>query len=42
MSNAVLGVLSTAFGTSVAFGYSTVLFAAGVWLLWRVRGAKPI
>ncbi len=42
VSSAVVGVLWTAFGTSVAFGYSAVLFAAGAWLVWRVREAKPI
>ncbi|MFN3407365.1 MAG: MFS transporter [Limisphaerales bacterium] len=37
VSSAVVGLLWTAFGTSVAFGYSAVLFAAGAMLVWRLR-----
>ena len=37
LSSLMVGVLWTAFGTSVAFAYSTVLFAAGSWLVWRTR-----
>lgn len=37
LSSLVVGVLWTAFGTSVAFAYSTVLFAAGAWLVWRLK-----
>lgn len=37
LSSLVVGVLWTAFGTSVAFGYSTVLFIAGTVLIWRAR-----
>ena len=36
VSSAVVGVLWTAFGTSVAFGYRAVLFAAGAVLFARV------
>lgn len=39
VSSVVVGVLWTAFGTSVAFGYSAVLFAAGALLVLRL-GAK--
>ncbi len=36
LSSLVVGVLWTAFGTSVAFGYSTVLFVAGALVIgWR-------
>ncbi|MCG3148871.1 MAG: hypothetical protein PCFJNLEI_02320 [Verrucomicrobiae bacterium] len=35
LSSVVVGVLWTAFGTAVAFAYSTVLFSAGAWLIWR-------
>ena len=38
-SSVAVGVLWTAFGTSVAFGYSTVLFAAGAVLVLRSGGA---
>jgi len=38
VSSLVVGALWTAFGTSVAFGYSAVLFAVGAWLVIRVRG----
>ena len=36
-SSMVVGVLWTAFGPSVAFGYSAVFFAAGGVLVWRLR-----
>jgi MFS family permease len=38
LSSAVVGVLWTTFGTPVAFAYSTVLFAAGAWLIWQANG----
>ena len=37
VSSLVVGGLWTAFGTSVAFGYSAVLFTAGALLVLRVR-----
>lgn len=37
VSSLVVGGLWTAFGTSVAFGYSAVLFAAGALLVLRVK-----
>lgn len=37
VSSAVVGVLWTAFGTQVAFGYSAALFLAGAALVWRLR-----
>jgi mannose/fructose/N-acetylgalactosamine-specific phosphotransferase system component IID len=37
VSSLVVGGLWTAFGTSVAFGYSAVLFAAGALLVLRAR-----
>ncbi|MCX7886100.1 MAG: MFS transporter [Verrucomicrobiae bacterium] len=37
VSSAVVGLLWTAFGAPVAFAYSTVLFAAGAFLVWRWR-----
>lgn len=37
LSSFVVGVLWTSFGTSVAFGYSTALFAAGAILMWRLQ-----
>ena len=37
LSSIMVGALWTAFGTSVAFGYSAVLFAAGALLVLRVR-----
>lgn len=37
LSSIVVGALWTAFGTSVAFGYSAVLFAAGALLVLRLR-----
>ena len=36
LSSIVVGSLWTLFGTSVAFGYSTVLFLAGGWLVLRL------
>ncbi len=35
LSSIIVGALWTAFGTSVAFGYSAGLFALGSWLVWR-------
>lgn len=37
LSSIIVGALWTAFGTSVAFGYSAVLFAAGAVLVLRLR-----
>jgi MFS family permease len=37
LSSLVVGILWTAFGTPVAFAYSTVLFIAGATLIWRTR-----
>jgi len=37
ISSVMVGVLWSAFGTAVAFGYSTALFFAGALLLTRVR-----
>jgi len=37
LSSLVVGVLWTAFGTPVAFAYSTVLFIAGTVLIWRSK-----
>jgi MFS family permease len=37
LSSIVVGVLWTAFGTAVAFGYSTVLFTLGALLVLRIR-----
>ena len=37
LSNMVVGTLRTAFGMSVAFGYSPVLFAAGALLVWKLH-----
>ncbi|MGH7971946.1 MAG: MFS transporter, partial [Limisphaerales bacterium] len=42
VSSIVVGALWTAWGTSVAFGYSAVLSVMGAWLIWRTareRGA---
>ena len=36
LSSIIVGTLWTAFGTSVAFGYSAVLFVAGAVLVWRL------
>ena len=36
LSSIIVGVLWTAFGTQVAFGYSAVLFLAGSWLVLRL------
>lgn len=37
LSSVIVGALWTAFGTSVAFGYSSVLFTAGAFLVLRTR-----
>jgi hypothetical protein len=37
LSSIVVGALWTAFGTTVAFGYSAVLFALGALLVLRIR-----
>lgn len=37
VSSIIVGTLWTAFGTSVAFGYSAVLFAVGAVLVWRLK-----
>jgi MFS family permease len=39
VSSIVVGALWTAWGTQVAFAYSTVLFAAGALAVWRLRNA---
>jgi MFS family permease len=39
LSSIIVGTLWTAYGTSVAFGYSAVLFAAGAVLVVRLRTA---
>ena len=39
VSSVVVGALWTAWGTQVAFAYSTVLFAAGATAVWRLRKA---
>jgi MFS family permease len=36
VSSMVVGALWSAVGTSLAFGYSAVLFALGSWLVWRI------
>jgi MFS family permease len=41
LSSIIVGVLWTAMGTSVAFGYSAVLFSLGALLVLRTRPAKP-
>jgi len=42
LSSIIVGTLWTAFGTSVAFGYSAVLFAAGALLVLRLQsGPSP-
>jgi MFS family permease len=38
LSSIIVGTLWTAFGTSVAFGYSALLFAAGALLVLRLGG----
>jgi MFS family permease len=42
LSSIVVGALWTAFGTTVAFSYSAVLFALGALLVLRTRPAKPL
>lgn len=42
LSSIIVGVLWTAKGTSVAFGYSAALFALGTLLVLRTRPAKPV
>lgn len=42
LSSIIVGTLWTAFGTSVAFGYSAVLFAAGAWMVLRVRSGLHV
>jgi MFS family permease len=41
ISSAVVGLLWTAFGTQVAFGYSGVLFVLGGVLVWRASATIP-
>jgi MFS family permease len=41
LSSIVVGALWTAFGTSVAFGYSAALFAAGAVLVGQLRPSPP-
>jgi len=40
VSSIVVGVLWSAWGTSVAFSFSAVLFVAGAWLMFRVRTTR--
>jgi len=42
LSSIIVGALWTAAGTSVAFGYSAVLFSLGALLVLRTRPAKPV
>jgi MFS family permease len=42
LSSIIVGALWTAMGTSVAFGYSAVLFSLGALLVLRTRPAKPV
>jgi MFS family permease len=42
LSSIVVGALWTAMGTSVAFGYSAVLFSLGALLVLRAKPAKPV
>jgi len=42
LSSIIVGVLWTAVGTSVAFGYSAVLFSIGALLVLRTRPATPV
>jgi MFS family permease len=42
LSSVIVGALWTAFGTSVAFGYSAVLFSLGAVLVLRTRPATPV
>ncbi|MEO5720572.1 MAG: MFS transporter [Chthoniobacterales bacterium] len=42
ISSVVVGLLWTAFGTAVAFGYSAFLFFAGALLLMRINLTKPV
>ena len=36
VSSLIVGLLWTVFGTTVAFGYSAVLFLTGAWMVWRL------
>jgi hypothetical protein len=40
LSSIIVGALWTAFGTSVAFGYSAVLFITGSFLVLRLTPAR--
>jgi MFS family permease len=40
LSSIIVGALWTAFGTTVAFGYSAALSLAGAWLVLKLRPAK--
>ena len=42
LSSIIVGALWTAFGTSIAFGYSAVLFSLGALLVLRTRPTKPV
>ncbi len=37
VSSAMVGVLWTMFSPALAFGYATVMFAAGAVVVWRLR-----
>jgi len=39
VSSIIVGILWTHVSPVAAFGYSTVLFTAGAWVVWRLRGA---
>lgn len=41
VSSIIVGLLWTSFGTTVAFGYSAVLFIAGALLTLTIRSSKP-
>lgn len=38
VSSIIVGLLWTQVSPGAAFGYSTVLFTAGAWIVWRLRG----
>ncbi|MGA2280821.1 MAG: MFS transporter [Verrucomicrobiota bacterium] len=42
LSSIIVGALWTAFGTSIAFGYSAALFSLGALLVLQTRPAKPV
>jgi MFS-type transporter involved in bile tolerance (Atg22 family) len=42
LSSIIVGVLWTAFGTGVAFGYSALLFGLGALLVLRTRSSQQV